>query len=240
MRTFSWRPSPALLVAVLAVSIALVGTAAAGPIDNPIAQDSRLTKKDRRVAAKIARTLSLRFIKRFTPNLANRQITQRAPGLSVANADNATSADQADTVPDGAITTEKLADDAATGDKVNEATLGQVPSAASAANANALGGTPASGYAKRMFARVSYDAGGTSLIAASPGIVALNEAVLGFPRLSFPQSMNSCAVIGSAASSAGTQIVRRSTTASGTTVQFAINDEADTSVRSDFDVIAIC
>lgn len=121
MRTFSWRPSPALLVAVLAVSIALVGTAAAGPIDTPIAQDSRLTKKDRRIAAKIARQLSLRFIKRFTPILANRQITQRAPNLSVGNAENAS---EAASVADGAITTDKLSDDAVTSAKIDDGAVG--------------------------------------------------------------------------------------------------------------------
>lgn len=114
MRNLKWKPSPAVIVAVLAISIALVGTASAGPIPNPIAQDSRLTKPDRRLAAKIARNISVRLIRRFTPRLTNRQITRRAPGLSVANAQNANG------VNGGAITTDKLASDAVTGEKINE------------------------------------------------------------------------------------------------------------------------
>jgi hypothetical protein len=49
----------------------------------------------------------------------------------------------------GAVQTSDLGGNAATGDKVNEATLGKVPSATtadSAGNAAALGGTPASGF----------------------------------------------------------------------------------------------
>lgn len=240
MRALKRRPSPALIISVVALCAALVGTAIAGPI----AGDSRLTRQDRKVAVKIARTLSLRYIKRFTPLLSDRQIAKAAPGLSV---ESAKEADSAKTVADGAITTEKLADLAVTTDKigdnqvtgakVNEATLGQVPSAA---NASFLGGISAAGYARRIFARVSYDAGGTSLIAASPGVVALTETGLGFPKLSFPQSMNNCAVVASASSNTGTQIIRRSTNASGTTVQFAIKDEEENAVRADFDVIASC
>lgn len=90
MRILKRKPSPALVVAIAALSIALVGTAVAGPIAT-----SSLSKNERRITAKIARTLSLRFIKRFTAPLANRQITMRAPGLSVANAENASNAENA-------------------------------------------------------------------------------------------------------------------------------------------------
>lgn len=109
MSTLKWRPSPALLVAALAISIALVGTAVAGP-----SAEISLNKNERRITVKIARQLSLKFIKRFTAPLSNRQITKREPGLSVANAANANSVD------DDAITTAKIADDAVTADKADE------------------------------------------------------------------------------------------------------------------------
>jgi hypothetical protein len=52
--------------------------------------------------------------------------------------------------------------------------------------------------------------------------------------------MNSCSVIGSASSAAGTQIVRRSTAVTGATVQFAITTDAGAATRVNFDVIASC
>jgi len=164
-------------------------------------------------------------------------------------------ADSAVTAPKiakDAVTTEKILNDAVTGDKVKESTLGQVPSATNATNATnattaanatnsaALGGIAASGYAQRMFARVSYTTATPSLIAASPGISASGEALLGFPLLTFPRSMDDCAIIGSASSGAGTQIFRRSTGTSGATVQFALKDNAGAAIRSNFEVIAVC
>ncbi len=142
-----------------------------------------------------------------------------------------------------AVTTEKIANDAVTGEKVKESTLGQVPSAATAttaANANALGGISASGYAERMFAVVNYTTETESLAAASPGISVTTEGALGFPRLVFPRSMNNCAIVGSAESGAGTQIFRRSGSGGGTTVQFALKDDAGAAVRANFEVIAVC
>ena len=66
MRSALSKPSPALIVAVLALVAAVAGTAIAG--DDLGATTSKLTKK------KVKKT-------------ANKQITKRAPGLSVANAD---------------------------------------------------------------------------------------------------------------------------------------------------------
>ncbi len=143
----------------------------------------------------------------------------------------------ADKLGKEAVTTTKIANDAVTGDKVKESTLGPVPNAA---NAAALGGINASGYAQRMFAQVNYTTETESLAAASPGISVTTEGALGFPRLVFPQSMNNCAIVGSAQSGAGTQIFRRSGTGGGTIVQFAIKDDAGAAVRSDFEVIAVC
>lgn len=149
-------------------------------------------------------------------------------------------------IADNAVTTGKIANDAVTGDKVKESTLGQVPSALNAVNATnaansaALGGIAASGYAQRMFARVSYTTATPSLTAASPGISASGESALGFPLLTFPRSMDDCAIVGSANSGAGTQIFRRSTGSTGATVQFAIKDDAGAATRSSFEVIAVC
>jgi hypothetical protein len=140
-------------------------------------------------------------------------------------------------IVNNAVTTEKILDDAVTGAKVKESTLGQVPSAA---NATSLGGIAASGYARRFFARVDYNDATPSLIAASPGIVPSGEGGEGFPRLTFPQSMNNCAIVVSANSAAGTQVVRRSSASSGSLVQFSTTTDAGAATRVDFEVIASC
>ncbi|HSD25521.1 MAG TPA: hypothetical protein VLB79_14470 [Solirubrobacterales bacterium] len=78
------RPSPAMIVAVTALVVAVVGTAMAAPT----AIESVLNKKEKKQTKAIAK------------NQANSQITQRAPGLSVANANTAntaTNANQANT-----------------------------------------------------------------------------------------------------------------------------------------------
>jgi predicted ribonuclease toxin of YeeF-YezG toxin-antitoxin module len=77
MKLFKKRPSPAMIVAIAALSVSLVGTAFAGPI----AEISNLNKKDKRTVRKISRNIS--------GKVSNRRITQRAPGLSVAAAQNA-------------------------------------------------------------------------------------------------------------------------------------------------------
>jgi hypothetical protein len=139
-----------------------------------------------------------------------------------------------------AVTTEKIANDAVTGDKVKESTLGQVPSAVNAVNSAALGGIGAAGYARRLFARVNYTNASPTFIAASPGVVSVSETLLGFPVITFSQSMDNCAIVGNASSGAGTQIFRRSTGSSGASVQFALKDDAGAAIRSNFEVIAVC
>jgi hypothetical protein len=69
------RPSPSLLVAVVALIAALAGTAVAG-----VATVSKLSGKERKQVAKIAR------------KEANKRITKRAAGLTVAGATSAGSA----------------------------------------------------------------------------------------------------------------------------------------------------
>lgn len=240
MSIFKKRPSPAMIVAMTALCVSLVGTAFAGPI----AEISNLNKKDKRTVRKISRNIS--------GKVSNRRITKRAPGLNVATARNAAIANVANasvkaTNAENAENAENSenaenaqnAENAENAQNANNANVANF--ATNASNAFQLSGIPSSGYARRIFARVSYDAGGTSLIASSPGVSALSEAGEGFPRLNFPQSMNNCAVVASAANSAGTQILRRSTVgSSGTTVQFAVKDEEENAVRSAFDVIASC
>jgi hypothetical protein len=68
------RPSPALVVSVLALTVAVAGTAMAG-----VATISVLNKQEKKQAKKIA----------------NKQIQKKAPGLSVASAANATNATNA-------------------------------------------------------------------------------------------------------------------------------------------------
>jgi hypothetical protein len=74
MRLISWsRPSPAMVVAVIALTGALAGTAIAGPD----AITSAVTKSK---------------VKKIAKQQANKQIKKKAGGLSVANAQNATNA----------------------------------------------------------------------------------------------------------------------------------------------------
>jgi hypothetical protein len=74
------RPSPAMVVAVVALSFALAGSALAGTD----ALTSKLDKTEKKQVKKIAK------------KQANKRISKRAPGLSVANAVNATNATRAD------------------------------------------------------------------------------------------------------------------------------------------------
>ena len=77
------RPSPAIVVAVMALVAAIAGTAVAGPG----ATTSKITKKK---VTKIADN----EINKLAPKIANDEITKRAPDLSVAHA---TTANQATT-----------------------------------------------------------------------------------------------------------------------------------------------
>ena len=110
------QPSPAIVVAVLALVAALAGTAIAGP-------DASISAITKNKVKKIAR----------------QQVTQLAPTLHVATADNASKADTA-TSADTANTadTATSADTAASADTAT--------SAQTAGNADALGGNAASSF----------------------------------------------------------------------------------------------
>ena len=70
MEASRWRPSPGTVLGLLALVVAVAGTAIAGPL----ATTSALNKKEKRVVRKVAK------------KQANRQITRRAPGLNVNSA----------------------------------------------------------------------------------------------------------------------------------------------------------
>lgn len=76
MSIFKKRPSPAMIVAIAALSVSLVGTAVAGPI-----AEISLNKGEKQQIRKISRNIS--------GKVSNRRITKRAPGLNVASARNA-------------------------------------------------------------------------------------------------------------------------------------------------------
>jgi hypothetical protein len=92
-----------MLVAIAALCAALVGTAVAGPT-----AEISLNKKQ---ARSLSRQITVRLLRKIAPRVANRQITRRAPNLSVA---------LANTVADAAITTDKLGDMAVTTDKLGD------------------------------------------------------------------------------------------------------------------------
>jgi len=104
MRIFKQKPSPAIIVAIAALVVAVGGTAFAGPI-----AEISLSKGEKKQIRKISRNIANK--------VSNRRITKRAPALTVAGAQNANTANTA-----------KTAD--------------------SAKDAEQLGGTSASGYAK--------------------------------------------------------------------------------------------
>jgi hypothetical protein len=221
------RPSPAFVVALIALFVSIGGVGyAASKIGTDDIKSQAVTK----------------------PKLAKKAVSSgKLDGQAVTTGKIAADAVRSGKINDGAVKTNNLADDGVTGDKVlndtltgdniDESTLGTVPSAT---NAQQLGGLAASSYSQRIFARVQYNDANPTILASSPGISTNGEGALGFPRVLFPQSMNDCAVLGSASSNAGTQIVRRSTAVTGTQVQFAVRDENGAPVRSNFDLIAVC
>jgi hypothetical protein len=77
------RANPAIVIAIVALCVAVVGTAAAGPI-----AEISLTKHEKKQTRKIAATLA----RKIAARVSNRRITKRAPKLSVASANSAAAA----------------------------------------------------------------------------------------------------------------------------------------------------
>jgi hypothetical protein len=94
-------------------------------------------------------------------------------------------------IADGAVTTNKIANDAVTGDKVKESTLGEVPKAASAANAEKLGGL-ASGAFQRSI-RWALVAANGSIIRQSGGITSSGGG--GIYELNFGANVSNGAIV---------------------------------------------
>jgi hypothetical protein len=86
-RMFRNPPSPAMVLAAVALILALAGTAIAGP--------DRLTRE-----------VTKSKVKKISKKQANKQITKRAPGLSVANAETANRAEIANSF--GGMTAQRV------------------------------------------------------------------------------------------------------------------------------------
>jgi hypothetical protein len=130
------QPSPAIVVAVLALVAALAGTAIAGPD----ASTSAITKNK-------------------VKKIARQQVTQLAPTLHVATADNASKADTATS-----------ADTANTADTATSADT--ATNAETAGNAEALGGKAASSFGSGFVfgSATSLPAGGSGQVRPPFGI----------------------------------------------------------------------
>ena len=212
-----FRPSPAMVVASIALFVAVGGVSwAAATIGTDDIKNGAVTKK--KIDRKAVTTQKIKKKAVTTKRIADQAVTT-------------------DKIADSAVNGAKVEDNSLTGSEIDESTLGTVPNAS---NADQLGGVGADGYVRRLFARVSYNDATPTILASSPGVTTNGEGALGFPRVVFPQSVDGCAVVGGATSGAGTQIVRRSTGVNGAQVQMAIKNENGAAVRSNFDLIAIC
>jgi hypothetical protein len=117
-----YRPTPAMIVAIIALVFALGGTSYAAVVLPAGSVGSKQIKKNAvtgaKIKAKAVTTVKIKDGAVTTPKLADGSVT--TPKLA-----------------DGAVATAKIANDGVTGDKVLESSLGKVPAAA---NADTLGG----------------------------------------------------------------------------------------------------
>ena len=100
-------------------------------------------------------------------------------------------------IADGAVTTNKIANDAVTGDKVKESTLGEVPNAANAANAQKVGGQSLTGLVARsqLLWAIVNQAGG---LVTGSGAVSAVKLGTGDYRVTFNRTVTTCSTEGTA------------------------------------------
>lgn len=91
-----------------------------------------------------------------------------------------------------------------------------------------------------QFARVKYTSGTPGITAQSGGIAVVSEPFSGAVTLSFPVSMDNCAVVATAFTGGATTSVRRSNIGSGTQIAVVGFDDTGATLETDFDVIAQC
>jgi hypothetical protein len=97
----------------------------------------------------------------------------------------------------GAVTESKIANDAVTGDKVKESSLGEVPTAATAANALKLGGQSSSAFVASsalLWAVVN----GNGSLAGGSGAIAAEKTSTGRYAVTFNRNITSCSSEGTA------------------------------------------
>jgi hypothetical protein len=161
------RPSPAMVVAIVALIAALGGTAIGAAF---------VTKKQ---AKKIAKN----------------QVNKLAPGLSVASAKNAD---------------------------------------------NATNATSANSAKNVFFASVDYNDSTPAVVSGTPGIVGSGEDFLGAPGLTFPRSMDGCAITVNLFNGGVDGAARHSTNSDGARVVVVMYDQGGANVRSDYNLVAVC
>jgi hypothetical protein len=95
-----------------------------------------------------------------------------------------------------------------------------------------------------LFARVAYSSASPSVTSSSGGVTGDGENITGTPRLIFPRDMTSCAITANVANSGGATneaAMRQSNTSTGATVVLSMwRTDTGASLRSDFNVIAVC
>ena len=112
----------------------------------------------------------------------------------------------------------------------------------SATNAtNATHATTADRATNVLFARVTYTTATPSIGAQSGGISGAGESFLGAANIVFPRDMSGCSITATGVSGGNTLIIRQSSSLSaGATVVFVLVDNADTNVRGNFNLVAVC